>query len=145
MTSTTPIDELVLTHHFGEDGIIYLSATGKISNDHLLEFSTWTDEVKTLIRERAELGDNPILVMTDITLATHFERKPVAVLKDMLLYNSQFPIRSTIVGGNRFAVLMLDSIVSLLGLSALRHFRDKESAQKWLLTKRQFPHAQDTA
>lgn len=128
--------ELVLTHRFGTDGIIYLTATGKISNDQLLKFSTWADEVKNLIRERAAQGDNPILVHTDISGVAHFERKPIAVLRELLSYDSQFPIRSAIVGGNRFAVLMLDSIISLLRRTGVRHFKNKESALNWLQSSR---------
>ncbi len=127
---------LVLTHRYGTDGIIYLSAAGKISNDQLLRFSTWADEVKNLIRERAAHGDNPILVLTDISGVAHFERKPIAVLRELLSYDSQFPIRSAIVGGNRFAVLVLDSIVSLLRRTGVRHFKNKESALNWLQSAR---------
>lgn len=126
-------DELVLAHHFGVDGIVYLSAAGKISNAQLLKYSSWADEVKALIHERALLGDNPILVLTDISGVTHFERKPIAVLREMLAYDSQFPLRSAVVGGNRFAVLVLDSIVSLLRRNDIRHFNDKDAAMKWLL------------
>jgi hypothetical protein len=125
--------ELVLTHRFGIDGIVYLSAAGKISNDQLLKFSTWADEVKNILRERALLGDDPILVLSDISGVSHFERKPIAVLKDLLSYDGQFPIRSAIVGGNRFAVLVLDSIISLLRRSNVRHFGGKEAALAWLL------------
>lgn len=128
--------ELVLTHRFGVDGIVYLSAAGKISNAQLDKYSEWADEVKALILERATLGDNPILVLTDISGVTHFERKPIAVLREMLSYDSQFPLRSAVVGGNRFAVLVLDSIVSLLRRTDLRHFKDKDAALKWLLKER---------
>ena len=128
--------ELVLTHRFGVDGIVYLTAAGKISNAQLLKFSAWADEVKALIHERATLGDNPILVLTDISGVTHFERKPIAVLREMLSYDSQFPLRSAVMGGNRFAILVLDSIVSLLRRTDLRHFKDKDTAMKWLLKER---------
>ena len=131
-----PDDELVLTYRLGVDGVIYLSASGKISNAQLLKYSSWADEVKALIHERAGAGDNPILVLSDISGVTHFERKPIAVLRELLSYDSQFLIRSAIVGGNRFAILVLDSIVSLLRRTDVRHFKDKDSAQKWLLKSR---------
>ena len=133
--------ELLLTHRYGIDGVIYLTISGKINNDQLLKYSTWADEVKNLIRERSLLGDNPILVLSDISGVTHFERKPIAVLKELLSYDAQFPIRSAIVGGNRYAVLILDSIVSLLRRSDVRHFGDKESALKWLLKAKKAEHA----
>lgn len=132
---------LILTHRYGVDGIIYLTISGKINNDQLLKYSAWADEVKNLIRERALLGDDPILVLSDISGVTHFERKPIAVMKELLSYDAQFPLRSAIVGGNRFAVLILDSIVSLLRRSDVRHFGDKESALTWLLKGKKPEHA----
>lgn len=128
-------EKLELGCHYGVDGVLYLFAAGKISNEHLEEYSTWADEVKKIIEERAAAGDNPIRVLSDISLVTHFERKPIAVLRELLAHDSRFPVRSAIVGGNRFAVLMLDSIISILRRENVRHFKDKETALRWLLVK----------
>ena len=133
--------ELLLAHRYGVDGIIYLTISGKINNDQLLKYSIWADEVKNMIRERSLLGDDPILVLSDISGVTHFERKPIVVLKELLSYDSQFHIRSAIVGGTRFAVLVLDSITSLLRRSDVRHFGDKKTALEWLLKSKKVEHA----
>lgn len=131
-----PNDELVLTHHYGTDGIIALSASGKISNNELLKYSLWADDVKALVAERAHAGDNPVLVLSDISGVTHFERKPIAVLRELLAYDTQFPLRSALVGGNRFAVLVFDSIISLLRRTNVRHFATKADAERWLLSQK---------
>jgi hypothetical protein len=127
---------LSLEHRYGVDGILYLSASGRIENEELENFARWTDEVKALIRGRAEAGDVPVLVLSDISKVTHFERKPIAVLRELLSHDAQYELRSAIVGGSRFATLVLDSIVSILHRNDMRHFKNKDEALKWLLDKK---------
>ena len=127
---------LSLEHHIGTDGVLYITVLGKISNDYLEQFSTWADEIKLTIKKRAEEGENPILVLTDIRGVVHFERKPIAVLRELLSYDTQFPIRSAVVGGNRFAVLIFDSIIGILHRTNVRHFKDKQSALAWLFAEK---------
>ncbi len=129
-------ERLELTHRVGVDGVIYLSAKGRIDNDEIERFSRWADEVKALIAERAALGDDPILVLTDITEVSHFERQPIAVVKELLLHDKQYRIRSAFVGGTRFVTLVLDSIVSLLRRDNIRRFSAKEPALRWLAAAR---------
>ena len=125
-------DKLELEHRFGVDGVLYLFVRGRISNERLEEFSRFTDEVEKLVKERVESGVSPVLILTDITGVTHYERKPIAVLRELLSHNKQYPIRSAFVGGNRYATLLIDSIAALLHRSNIKRFTDKESALKWL-------------
>lgn len=129
---TIPEEQLILTHRYGTDGVLYLSAKGRITNDKLNTYAQWSSEVKAMIRERAEAGDNPILVLSDISGVSHVERKPVAILRELLTHDKQFPIRSAIVGNNHFVMLILDSIISLLHRNNVRYFNDTQSALKWL-------------
>lgn len=129
---TIPGEELVLTHHFGADKVLYLTAKGRITNIELSKYATWSQEVKAIVRERANAGDDPILVLSDISGVTHVERKPVAILRELLTHDKQFPIRSAIVGDNRFVMLILDSILSLLRRTNVRYFKDTKTALAWL-------------
>ena len=41
-------DKLTLDAKLSNDGIIYIKASGKVTNQHLEQFSHWTDSVKSL-------------------------------------------------------------------------------------------------
>ena len=125
-------DKLSLDAKLGEDGIIYIKASGKVTNQHLEQFSHWTDSVKSLIGERAAAGADPILVLADIGGVTHYERKPVTILRDLLDYDKQFPIRTAVVGASKFASILIDSLVAILMRKNVRQFRSQSEAMLWL-------------
>ena len=52
-------DKLTLDAKLSNDGIIYIKASGKVTNQHLEQFSHWTDSVKSLIGERVAAGADP--------------------------------------------------------------------------------------
>ena len=134
---TLPTDTLSLDAHLGGDGIIHLTPKGRISNRHLGQFSLWLDSVKVLIKERAESGVDPILVLADISEVTHYEQRPVTVLRELMDYDKQFPVRTAIVGGSKLAWILLDSLISILMRKNIRQFRTKDEAMLWLTLKLQ--------
>ena len=125
-------DQLALDARLGDDGIIHLTAAGKITNQHLEQFSHWTDSVKTLIAARAALGIDPILVLADIGGVTHYERKPVTILRELLEHDKQFPVRTAMVGASKYASILIDSLIAILMRKNIRQFRTKSEALLWL-------------
>ena len=126
---TTP---LVLGASLGEDGIIYLNADGKITNERLKQLSLWADKVKELIGTEAAKGKDPILVLADISGLLHYERKPITILRDLLAYDKQFPVRTAIVGGNMYVTILLESLFAILVRKNIRQFHAKSEALLWL-------------
>ena len=129
---TLPSDELILDAHLGDDGIIYIKATGKITNVHLEQFSHWTDSIKALIRGQAEHGTDPILVFADIGGVVHYERKPVTILRELMDYDKQFPVRTAIVGASHLMGILFDSLIAILTRKKIRQFRTQGEALFWL-------------
>lgn len=125
-------DQLFLDAKLGDDGVIYIKASGKITNQHLEQFSHWTDSVKALIGERAAARVDPILVLADIGGITHYERKPVTILRELLDYDKQFPIRTAMVGASKFAGILIDSLIAILVRKNVRQFRTQTEAMLWL-------------
>ncbi len=128
-------DKLALDAKLGNDGIIYIKASGKVTNQHLEQFSHWTDSVKSLISERAAAGIDPILVLVDIGGVTHYERKPVTILRELLDYDKQFPIRTAMVGASKLAAILIDSLVAILVRKNVRQFRSQSEAMLWLTAR----------
>ena len=125
-------DKLTLDAKLSNDGIIYIKASGKVTNQHLEQFSQWTDSVKSLIGERDAAGVDPILVLADISGVTHYERKPVTILRELLDYDKQFPIHTAVVGASKFASILIDSLVAILVRKNVRQFRSQSEAMLWL-------------
>ena len=128
----TKTDDLSLDAKLGQDGIIYIKVSGKVTNQHLEQFSHWTDSVKTLIGARALAGVDPILVLADISGVTHYERKPVTILRELLDYDKQFPVRTAMVGASKFASILIDSLIAILVRKNVRQFRTQSEAMLWL-------------
>lgn len=128
----TKTDELSLDAKLGQDGIIYIKVSGKVTSQHLEQFSHWTDSVKTLIGARAAAGLDPILVLADISEVTHYERKPVTILRELLDYDKQFPVRTAVVGASKFASILIDSLTAILVRKNVRQFRTQSEAMLWL-------------
>ncbi len=126
------IDQLDLDAKLGNDGIIYIKASGKITNLHLEQFSHWADSVKSLIATRAAAGVDPILVLADIGGITHYERKPVTILRELLDHDKQFPVRTAMVGASKFASILIDSLIAILMRKNFRQFRTQDEAMLWL-------------
>ena len=124
--------QLSLDAHLGDDGIIYLKAVGKITNQHLEQFSHWTDSVKALISSRAAAGVDPILVLADIGGVVHYERKQVTILRELLDHDKQFPVRTAMVGASKYAGMLLEALIAILMRKNIRQFRTQSEAMLWL-------------
>lgn len=121
-----------LDAHVSNEKIIILRLTGKFTNQYLEEFSHWSDTVKSLISERNIAGDNPILVIADLKGDTHFERKPITVVRELLNYDKQFPLRTAIISNDGNLSILLNSLISILMRKNIRQFRSESEAMFWL-------------
>jgi hypothetical protein len=123
--------ELKLTCNIGADGVIYVTASGKLNNNSLEIFTEWTEQVKLLIAKVAEEHDI-VRVCSDVTAVEHFETKPIAPLRELFAYNKRYHMKSAIIVASFFMRNLLDAVIEFTGRKNIRQFSTKEKALGWL-------------
>ena len=128
-------DNIVLEAEVGADDVIYLTVSGKITNERFYAFVAWTEKVKKLVREMSEKHPGNVLVLSDVSGVSHFESKPIVPLRELLNYNKHYPVKSAVVGARDLTHVLLDTVISLTSRVNIKQFKSKEEALAWLLEK----------
>lgn len=129
-------ENLTLSSSIGPDNIIYVTLGGKITNDNIERFATWTKGLRAQIDTIAERKKFPILVYSDVSAVEHFERKPISPLRELFAHDGQYEMKSAIVGASFFVAKLIDAIVEFTGRTNVRQFETKAEALAWLLDGR---------
>ncbi len=79
----------------------------------------------------SERKQGHIFILSDVSGISHFERKPIMALRELLEFNKQYPVQSAIVGAKGFTRPLLDAVVSLTGRTNIRQFETREVALRW--------------
>lgn len=116
----------------GPDGIIYLMLAGKIAGEDAERFIAWTEEVKDAIKSVHEKHPNRVLILSDVTALTHFEKKPIEALRTLLEYDKEYTTKSAIVGASPMVRMLVDAVVALSGRSNVKLFDTRDEALEWL-------------
>lgn len=122
-----------LEAELGIDGVIYLVAGGRLTNDHVDEFTAWCERVKAMIDAQAARGKSPVLICADATSVICFETKPVMALRTLFDHDKKYTLKTAIVGAKPMTRMMVDAAVSLSGRTNIKQFRLKDEALSWLL------------
>lgn len=128
-------DNIVLEAVVGGHDVIYLTVSGKITNERFYAFVAWTEKVKKLVREMSEKHPGNVLILSDVSGVSHFESKPIVPLRELLNYNKQYPAKSAVVGARDLTRVLLDTVISLTSRVNIRQFKTKEEALVWLMEK----------
>ena len=128
-------DNIVLEAEVGAGDIIYLTVSGKITNERFYAFVAWTEKVKKLVREMSEKHPGNVLLLSEVSGVSHFESKPIVPLRELLNYNKQYPAKSAVVGARDLTRVLLDTVISLTSRVNIKQFKTKEEALVWLLEK----------
>lgn len=117
----------------GIDGVIYLVAGGRLTNEHVDEFTAWCERVKSMIDMQAKRGRSPVLIYADASRVICFETKPVKALRTLFDHDKQYSLKTAIVGAKPMTRMMVDAAISLSGRTNIKQFRTKDEALSWLL------------
>ncbi len=126
---------LILEAEVGAHDVIYLTVSGKITNERFYAFVAWTEKVKKLVREMSEKHPGNVLILSDVSGVSHFESKPIVPLRELLNYNKQYPAKSAVVGARDLTRVLLDTVISLTSRVNIKQFKTKEEALVWLMEK----------
>jgi hypothetical protein len=133
----------VLDVAVGPDGIVHLVIAGKYGKDELFSVVAWTEKVKGVLREVSLCREGDILLLCDIVHLTYFERSMIAPLRELLVYDKQFHLRSAIVGASPIVAAMIKALVSISGRTNVRLFKTEKEARAWLALPSPFDTTQD--
>ena len=137
MTDNLPHEEhVILEASLGKDNIIYVTASGRFTNQHLEDFMTWVNHLQSLIVTQSATGTT-VPICADVSGVTHFETKIVRALRDMMNDNKKYGLKTAIVGANNMMQMLLDAIVALTGRTNIRQFPAQKEALDWLLSTSQ--------
>lgn len=126
-------ENLTLSSSIGPDNIIYITLAGKITNDNLDVFTEWTKGLQSQIDIIAMRKKSPVLVYSDVSQVEHFERKPIAPLRELFSHDKQYEMKSAIVGASFLVSKLIDAVVDFTGRTNIRQFETKKEALAWLL------------
>jgi hypothetical protein len=132
--TTAMMNELDLKLDIGADDILYLTVSGKVSNAKIGEFMDWAEQVKYAISKIAGRKNGSVKVLTDADHVRYFETRAVAVVRELLDYDSRYPIKSAIICSNQMTGMALDAVIAISMRKNVRRFTSKKEALEWLLS-----------
>ena len=124
-------EHVVLEASLGEDNVIYVTASGRFTNQHHEQFMDWVNHLQSLILTESAT-QSTVRICADVSGVTHFETKIVRALRDMMNDNKKYGLKTAIVGANNMMQMLLDAIVALTGRTNIRQFPAQKEALDWL-------------
>ncbi len=125
------VEPVVLEASLGADNIIYVTASGRFTNQHYELFMSWVNHLQSLIVTQGAT-ETTVPICADVSGVTHFETKIVRALRDMMNDNKKYGLKTAIVGANNMMQMLLDAIVALTGRTNIRQFPVQKEALDWL-------------